>query len=148
MCPMVFAVLAQLPRSGGDDGGARTVGGPRHHLALGSALRAHFESSGFAVNSGIRIDPGGWTKRTSESPADGPIFTGQWIPLAQPSTLCCRLSGSDCGQIIRKMRFSAARYSFWCSNCWLTSPVTYDRRRTYWLFFMGIDHHRKFHASR
>src|SRR5260370_26777509 len=33
-CSVLFEVFAQLPRSGGDDGGAGALGGSRHHLAL------------------------------------------------------------------------------------------------------------------
>src|SRR5713101_5316088 len=42
---VVFALLAQLPRPGRDDDGTRPVGGPRHYMALGPALCAHFESA-------------------------------------------------------------------------------------------------------
>ena len=45
VCSVVFALLAQLPRPGRNDDGTRPVGGPRHHMALGPALCAHFESA-------------------------------------------------------------------------------------------------------
>ena len=42
---VVPAVFAELPRSERDDGRARTCRGPRHHLALGPALRSPPESA-------------------------------------------------------------------------------------------------------
>ena len=38
VCSVVFALLAQLPRPGRDDGRTGPLLGPRHHLALGPAL--------------------------------------------------------------------------------------------------------------
>ena len=35
---MVLALFVELPGSGGDDGGAWTVGGSRHHLAVHGEL--------------------------------------------------------------------------------------------------------------
>jgi transposase, IS6 family len=41
----VLAVFPQLPGFGGNDNGARPLGGPCHDLALGPAFRAHSEST-------------------------------------------------------------------------------------------------------
>jgi transposase, IS6 family len=57
---LVSALLAQLPRLGGNDGIARSDRGSRHHLALGPALRAHFESASWGErrhpNRSWRVD--------------------------------------------------------------------------------------------
>src|SRR5262249_41916920 len=37
--------------------------------------------------------------------------------------------GSRAGKCARRTRFSAAKYSFWSSSSWFTSPVTYASRR-------------------
>src|SRR5262249_36374010 len=42
---MVPALFAELPRPGGDDGGAWPVGGSRHDLALGPAICPDSESA-------------------------------------------------------------------------------------------------------
>jgi hypothetical protein len=54
-------------------------------------------------------------------------------PSRLPISASVDLSGSDrrnrVGRCARRMRFSAARYSFCSSNCWFTSPVTYASSR-------------------
>src|SRR5215467_8728396 len=69
-------------------------------------------------------------------------------PSRLPISASVRRSGSDrrslAGRWARRTRFSAARYSFWRSNSWFTSPVTYASRRAHGLPFMRTVHHRRF----
>src|SRR5215471_18743734 len=62
-------------------------------------------------------------------------FSRALRPSRLPISASVRRSGSDrrsrAGKCPRRTRFSAARYSFWRSSSWFTSPVTYARRRAH-----------------
>src|SRR6187431_2403033 len=75
-------------------------------------------------------------------------FFKAWRPSRLPISASVHRSGSDrrsrAGRCARTIRFSAARYSFWRSSSWFTSPVTYASRRAHGLPFMRTVHHRRF----
>src|SRR6516162_6034431 len=75
-------------------------------------------------------------------------FSRALRPTRLPISASVRRSGSDrrsrAGRWARRIRFSAAKYSFWRSNSWFTSPVTYDSTRAHGLPFMRTVHHRTF----
>src|SRR5262249_45571763 len=56
-------------------------------------------------------------------------------PTRSPISARVRRSGTDrrnrAGRCARRIRFSAARYSFYSSSSWFTSRVTYARRRAH-----------------
>jgi len=60
--------------------------------------------------------------------------------------LCGSVSRSRLGSCARRMRFSAARYSFRNSTCWFISPVTYASSRAQSSVFMQTVHHRRFNT--
>jgi transposase, IS6 family len=70
---LVSALLAQLPRLGGNDGIARSDRGSRHHLALGPALRAHFESAPWERTASESILAGGRNLRASRGKLGVPV---------------------------------------------------------------------------
>jgi hypothetical protein len=70
---LVSALLAQLPRLGGNDGIARSDRGSRHHLALGPALRAHFESAPWERTASESILAGGRNLRASHGKLGVPV---------------------------------------------------------------------------
>src|SRR5262249_53998773 len=97
---MVPALFAELPRPGGDDGGARPVGGSRHDLALGPALCTYSESASASRTSasqsllagGRKLRPG---RRRLDVPVSSRGFSrghDRFFVVSQP--------GSDCGEAI------------------------------------------------
>jgi hypothetical protein len=62
-------------------------------------------------------------------------FSRALRPSRLPISASVQRSGSDrrsrAGRCARRIRFSAARYSFCSSSSWLTNPVTYASRRAH-----------------
>src|SRR5262252_3208660 len=75
-------------------------------------------------------------------------FSRALRPTRFPISASVRRSGSDrricAGKWSRKIRFSAAKYSFWRGNSWFTCPVTYASRRAHELPFMQTVDYRRF----
>src|SRR5215831_5665288 len=74
-------------------------------------------------------------------------FSRALRPSRLPISASVHRSGSDRrsrgGKCARRTRFSAAKYSFWRSSSWFTSPVTYANRRAQRLPFILTVHHRR-----
>jgi hypothetical protein len=95
---MVSAVLAQLSRPEGNDGGARSHGRSRDYLAVGSALCAHFKSAASArTTASESILAGGRNVRSGSrklgvlvsSRRFGPRYHRSHV-VAQPGYGCCQ----------------------------------------------------------
>src|SRR5262249_58187184 len=94
---MVPALFAELPRPGGDDGGAWPVGGSRHDLALGPALCTYSESASASRTSASQsLLAGGRNVRPGRRHPDVPVSSrgfSRWhrpIYFFSPTASCLR----------------------------------------------------------
>src|SRR5262249_39708548 len=97
---MVPALFAELPRPGGDDGGAWPVGGSRHDLALGPALCTYSESASASRTSASQsFLAGGRNLRPGPRRPDGPV-SSRGFNKGPDRFHVVSPAGTDCGQAI------------------------------------------------